>query len=238
MEAPFTCCKTKECPNVCCMQCLNIFHFSCLNRTQRMTKIEGHKIICSQECARQKESNDDQLNKLFEEVGKLKDDIKTKNGLLEELEVGVVNTRNFKDGINKLHKENRQKDVYIQRLKRVSISFEEDVFSAEQNYIKKLDEQKQTIAELNKELIKQTELNRHLMTEVDSKSAVEEWLQKDLHDLEISKQNMLKVIESLSQENELFTTELRELRNKNDIIKTKSERTSNTIGDEILGTER
>ncbi|CAG9815512.1 unnamed protein product [Phaedon cochleariae] len=96
----------------------------------------------------------------------------------------------------------------------------------------------QTIAELNKELIKQTELNRHLMTEVDFESAVEEWLQKDIQDLEISKQNMLKVIESLSQENELFTTELRELRNKNDIMKTKSERTSNTIRDEILGTER
>ncbi|CAG9815973.1 unnamed protein product [Phaedon cochleariae] len=129
----------------------------------------------------------------------------------------ITEGEDMKNEIVRLQKENLQKDVYIQRLKRTSTSFEEDVFSAEQNFVKKLDDQKHIITDLNKEIIGQTEINRNLVKKVDLLSSDQILLRKEIHNLESSNQKLKISIESITQENELYITELSKLRKENEL---------------------
>lgn len=60
---------------------------------------------------------------------------------------------------NELRRDNEKKDIFIARLNRITVDFEDEVFEAESKYEEKIKEFKATIDELNKQLLKIRKIN-------------------------------------------------------------------------------
>ncbi|KAG5887669.1 hypothetical protein JTB14_011516 [Gonioctena quinquepunctata] len=143
--------------------------------------VEGHKIICSKECATKKKCGDDDLRKAEEKIESL---IRTQREKEAQLEI----TERQKDDlakepledIAKLKKDNRERNKFIYELRRTSMDFEDEVASSQ-----------------NKKKVKEelgVDLNRY---------------QNDIADLSAINKNMLISLETMTQEKKGYIENLK-----------------------------
>lgn len=137
MASSFRCCKNKPHNNWICSVCKNIFHKSCLERTRHYTIINDNIIWCSKDCS--------------------------EKATLHEPDA-IDDLRNI---IKDLKDELDQKTEYITRLKRTSISYQNDMAEIESEYERKFEEQRKKI-ENQETVIKQLQQNNEKKSLVDN----------------------------------------------------------------------
>lgn len=153
MAAVFKCCKNKDCPYLCCVQCQNIFHLSCAQKKKSVVYLDTPRIICSKEC--QKNKNDEEKNsvEMTQQLDKLSHEVVEKKLLIVKMEHDEEERVTALDNkIEELGKINREKDAYIQTLKRRTRDFEDEVFNAEKKYVDEVNAYKAKIADLGREI--------------------------------------------------------------------------------------
>lgn len=213
MDSTFKCCKKKECTNVCCIQCLGILHQSCMERKKNIQLVEGHKIICSKECATRKKNEDDAIQKTGEKVEFLIKALREKESQLEITERQRDDlTKELLEEIAELKKDNREREEFIKKLRRTSMDFEDEVVGAEQNYIRKLDEQKGIISEQKNDINNLIKKNTVLQEEIEVIIIDLNRYQKDIADLRALNKNMVTSFETMTQEKEIYIEELKKLK--------------------------
>lgn len=137
----FKCCKNKESTLYFCLVCKNAFHRSCWNRTNRQfTIIKDSFIICSQNCRLEATEHDPDTFDML-------------NAIINDLKV-----------------ETTQKDAYIERLKRNSVSAVIDASRCEEEYLREIDEKANRIELLEKRLEEQQKIINKYNKEVASKA--------------------------------------------------------------------
>lgn len=149
-----------------------------------MQLIEGHKIICSKECAMRKKNEEQEFlnggSKIETLMGKIRDAEKKLeimdgerdeqiNVLLEEIVI--------------LKRDNKERDDYIQKLRRTSSDFADEVDGIEQNYISKLNKQEEVILELRSNTENLIHKNSALQNKLESTTADINKYQSDLEKL-------------------------------------------------------
>ncbi|VEN57621.1 unnamed protein product, partial [Callosobruchus maculatus] len=99
--------------------------------------------------------------------------------------------------------------------------FEEEVSFAERDYEQKIKEQQNAIEILSKEVADLKRSNSDLVTELDSSEEKNSTLEKQLREHDVIKRNMLVSIDTLTQENDMFSSEVKQLRKELDLTKLK-----------------
>lgn len=105
----FSCCNRTS-QNLCCRQCLGMFHPNCLEKRQDWSTISGHVIYCSQECFDKYNTKDTEIEKYVNAIERLKEEIDQKDGTIgklkrrsEHFETDVIEAeKNYEDNIEKL----------------------------------------------------------------------------------------------------------------------------------------
>lgn len=149
METSFKCCRKKEFSNLVYIVCINVYHPSCIDRKSYFKSLGTHRIICSKKCEQEHTEN----RALENQVAELRNQIKTRDSSIEELESQrVLNETKLNETIGKLQDELKAKEAFIKREKRQSQSFKSDVIEAEEKMLEKVREQRDSILDLNREL--------------------------------------------------------------------------------------
>lgn len=119
---------------------------------------------------------------------------------------------------DKAKKELRRKDETISRLeckyKEKAKELEEQVNklsvdNADQDYVKKIQTQKEEIIKINSEIQKLQDKNTTLLSEIEDLNNQTRSLTNELSELNILKNNMLVSIETLSKDNEAYVSEIK-----------------------------
>lgn len=105
----FKCCN-RTTQNLCCRQCLGMFHPNCIEKRQDWSSISGHVIYCSQECFDNYNTKDKEIEKYIIAMESLKEEIDQKDGTIvklkrrsEHFETDVIEAEeNYEDTIKKL----------------------------------------------------------------------------------------------------------------------------------------
>lgn len=105
----FSCCS-RTTQNLCCRQCLGMFHPNCLEKRQDWSPINGHVIYCSQECFDKYNPKDTEIEKYVNAIERLKEEIDQKDETIgklkrrsEHFETDVIEAeKNYEDDIKKL----------------------------------------------------------------------------------------------------------------------------------------
>lgn len=184
MDRCFNCCK-KDFNNYCCKVCLEIYHPSCLERRKEHVVISGYKILCSRECQ------------------KIDNDAEFREG---------QNARMISDRIDELLSMNREKDSYIQTMKKRATDFENEVFNTERKYVDEVNVYKAKIIDLNKEIVDYLNRNSSLQAECDKLKAGLERLGMEIGECNKSRDSMLTSIETLTEENRAYINELKQIK--------------------------
>lgn len=226
MEVTFRCCRNKESTKLCCIQCFSLFHKSCMERKKTIQIIDGHKMICSRECATKKKNADDELKNLEKKIEALTKIIRETNAQLEDAEKG---REELNEEIESLRKDNKDKDVYIHKIRRSSRDFQDEVAGIEENYIKELNEQKRVMAELKNDITALLQKNSSLQEELRTMTIELDRYQNDIADLNAINKNMITSFETLSQERDYYIREWKKMKmNCEDSLVQNSHNNSNT----------
>lgn len=235
MAAIFKCCRNKDCSNVCCFQCLNIFHHSCVAKKKSVIQLEAHKIICSKECERLKNERENTLDNMTLQLDKLSNDVRVRDEAIVRMEEeGEQRISELYDEIRKLTADNEGRVVFIQKLERRSIDFEDEVHSAELKYISEIDGQKIKIVNLNKEILEIVHKNHALKEECEGMKAELEKLRGEIRECDQMRKSMLISIETLTEENYAYVTELKGVRYQNMTLRDKAGRVERQSQDSRL----
>lgn len=201
---------------MCCIQCLNIFHYSCIAKKKSVIQLEAHKVICSKECEKQRKDRENEMEVMTGQFDKLVMELREKKeSLLKIEEESEIKIAELYDEIGRLTIENKEKGVFIQRLERRSTDFEDEVLSTEQNYISKIDEQKVRICKLNKEILEFVQKNSALKDECERVRVELDRVKKEVSECNQLRESMLISIETLTEENHVYVSELKNLRCEN-----------------------
>lgn len=120
----------------------------------------------------------------------------------------------FQREILKLRTEINEKDNYIKRLNGRTRDFEDEVAAAEEEYNSKLNNQRGQITELNNELMAAKGRNEGLLQEVKNYLSRIAKLEGEIKEISALNNNMLRSIETLEKDNEVYFTELKALRQR------------------------
>nr|CAI5852740.1 unnamed protein product [Callosobruchus analis] len=120
----------------------------------------------------------------------------------------------YEKQIEELMKTSKDKDEYIKRLQRRTTDIEDEVVSAEKDFNDKIQEQRTHIANLDREIIELRNKNNDLVLEASMKDKEISQLLGKMKDLEMVKRNMLVSLETLTQESEMYSHEVKKLRNE------------------------
>lgn len=206
MDQIFRCCK-KEFNNFVCISCTNVLHPSCAARTKIYKPLKGHRIYCSQEC----EDSDRNSNN----IGKLLIKIENKDHLLAELNQSVLDKDDtIKELQIKLQKVAINKDVHNRREVKIVQDCADEACQTEDTWLAELNEKCDTISSLNQEIADITLNNNLLKTELQNAHEDLKTLQRRMDDLKSLNQEMLSSIKSLEADNEAYSSELLQLRQK------------------------
>ncbi|KAG5869454.1 hypothetical protein JTB14_027317 [Gonioctena quinquepunctata] len=115
------------------------------------------------------------------------------------------------EDIAKLKKDNGERDKFIHKL-RTSMDFEDEVAGAEQNYITKLNEQKEIISEQKSDITNLIQKNTDLQEEIEELRVELNIYQNDIADLSAINKNMLISFETMTQEKEGYNENLKKLK--------------------------
>ena len=117
MDKVFKCCGSREFKNYCCIQCLNIFHPSCLERTSGWIVIGGYKIYCSSECQERHIDEESSKQRLNSEIDRLENVLTQKDTTMARLK---RRTKDFEDDVFENDDQNnlliREQDAKIKGL--------------------------------------------------------------------------------------------------------------------------
>ncbi|KAG5878534.1 hypothetical protein JTB14_008939 [Gonioctena quinquepunctata] len=183
-----------------------------MERKKYMQIVEGHKIICSKECSTKKNSEEDDLRKAGEKLELLIITVREKEDQLEStIRQRDDRTHELLEEIAKLKKDNRERDEFIQKLRRTSMDFEDEVVGAEQNYISNLNEQKGIITEQKKDITNLIQKNTALQEELEEIRVDLNRYQTDITDLNTINKNMMTSFETITQEKESYLVKLKKL---------------------------
>lgn len=112
--------------------------------------------------------------------------------------------------LTKLTVDNKAKEDHIKRLKRGTQDFEDTVFMAERDFEKKIDNQREEIANLNRKIIQLIDINESLTSEIAVIQSENRKLEQNFKELEVIKNNMLSSIEVLTGERDSYIASLKE----------------------------
>lgn len=226
----FGCCKAKECLYFCCIQCHGVFHLSCMGRKKNVTKAGDHKVICSSECERRKKQEDDRLDRLSEELINLRNERLTILERIEENESDRI--KDLVGEVGRLYAEIGEKDMFIQRLEKRRRDFEQEAVASEQSFMKKMEEQKKIIAELNKELVLLGRKNNDLECRIGEVEAARLRLQGEIVGMNEMRTSMLTSIETLTAESEFYLSELKRCKNSAFLLEDGQDKSVQTEADD------
>lgn len=204
----FKCCKSKEFVNLVCINCLNVFHPSCLER-KTYKPVQGYKVYCSAKCEGQYKSEDNErLGLQLETKEKL---LKQKSEELENLEIEKNSLiAELQDELSTLKKEIREKDEHYKRERRKTVDFEDEVYRNEESLHSELKQKAKAISELNCQI-------------VEIKSSYQTIIQT--HKEELNRMKSLESkLEDLKRENEQLSDSLLTLEEENARLNKKLER--------------
>lgn len=194
-----------SCNEIICKKCSNI------------STTEAHALTIIQRnimfyCGNCKSTLKDFPNfkKLLERYDTLKTESAVKDRKIEFLKNKLEEeTIELQKGMGNLLNDNREKDIYIKRLKRNTDDFTDSVFLAEQDFSTKLNELKRDNMNLNKELLKLAEQNKQLSSEAYELKGKLDDLSKQNVQLENLKKSLMVSIETLSVESETYMSDLK-----------------------------
>lgn len=131
MGSKFKCCKSKEHNNWFCLVCRNFIHPGCWKRTNHnYVIIKDSFVICSKQCSETAHENDNE-------------------NIIDELKTIIFD----------LKSELEQKNNYIKRLKRESLTFIEEAESNESRLLSDFDKQNQKISQLTRQIEELSSVN-------------------------------------------------------------------------------
>ncbi|KAG5870012.1 hypothetical protein JTB14_023054 [Gonioctena quinquepunctata] len=116
------------------------------------------------------------------------------------------------EDLAKLKEDNGERDKFIHKLRRTSMDFEDEVASAEQNYITKLNEQKGIISEQKSDITNLIQKNTDLQEEIEELRVDLNRYQNDIADLSAINKNMLISFETMTQEKEGYIENLKKIK--------------------------
>lgn len=181
-----------------------------------MVQLDAHKIICSKECDRQRKDREDDSENMALQLDKLIRETRERNETILKIEeVHEERIAELYDEIKNLTKENKDKDVYIQRLERKSNDFVDEVYNTEQCYVSKIGEQEGKIGSLRKEILGLVQKNSDLREECDRLGAELERIKGEIRECNELRESMLISIETLTEENYAYIGELKQLKCEN-----------------------
>ncbi|CAG9812921.1 unnamed protein product [Phaedon cochleariae] len=187
-----------------------------MERKKLHVPIEGSKIVCSKDCLRKKNNEEDMLKKMEEAIDNYKKDLAERDSKLEILESEAEQKVNYLlEELENRRKEDEAKANYIKRLKRASIDFQDEVMTTEENLLEKIRDLESHIARLHTEKTQLDQRILELQEELHEAMTQLTKLQGNLNENDLLKNNMLTSIETLSIENELYRGELKKLHNAN-----------------------
>lgn len=201
---------------MCCVQCLGIFHPSCVAKKKSVVQLESNRIVCSKECERLKMENEINVGEMIKQLDKLSKDVRTKDEVIlgmEEENDGRVSR--LCEEISRLKTEMGERVAFISKLERRSSDFEEEVQNIEQNYISEIDEQKTKISSLNNNILKLVQENNMLREEcTDMRLRLDE-VREEIAACSELRNSMLTSIEALTIETNTYMGELKHLKYEN-----------------------
>lgn len=209
MEKKFKCCK-KDFNNYICVNCYGIFHTSCLNRIKNMTEIDGYRVYCSVKCENEANEKHQRMQKMTEDLKKLKDTIKENNDRSEIAEYDYnSNIEVLHDEITNLKNEIKIREEHYLKEKKKYRDIEDEAMEMEQRFLtemKMLTERNRNLTESTRELTNKLEdlENELLKTTNELRRQQQEYNEL----LEINKQ-MIISIRSLETENEFISEQLK-----------------------------
>lgn len=182
MDAKFKCCK-KDVTNIICISCFNFFHPSCLERKTKAIRIGGPRILCSEEC--QRKYNED-----------------TKDDCIKKLE----------EELDELANELKQKDSYINKLKRRTQDFEDEVTEAEIMVTERMENQQREIMKLNKIIMEKEEDKQELVQILENQKHISSKFEDNIKHLEMLNNQLLTTIKVMEEENLVIKEEILHLK--------------------------
>lgn len=114
--------------------------------------------------------------------------------------------------IVKLKEEITAKNIHIERLKRRTEDFSQDVSEAEENYLAQLSKNSKLIADLNKEIIDLRRKNPEMEELIKNNESLSKKFQQEIQDMTDINRNMLTTIQTLEKDNEAYIIEMSKLR--------------------------
>lgn len=137
-----------------------------------MQLIDGHKVICSKECATRKMNKEQEFLNAGTKIETLTMKIRDAEKQLELIEGEKDEQINeLLEEIATLKRDNKERDDYIQKLRRTSSDFADEVEGIEQNYISKMNEQEGLILELRSNIGDLIQKNASLQNKLELTTA-------------------------------------------------------------------
>lgn len=198
MAGKFKCCK-KDANYYWCINCLSIFHSSCLSRMKKIKIIDEFKILCTESCKQNYNDKSFEISKLQNEMEKLKNNLIKREERIETLEKQYENdVKTLQLDIDILQKDIEDRQTHLIREKKRIQEFEEEVYETERNYVDKINEHLSSITKLKKKLatleIKNIDLQTRIVEfEKDMKEQSE--YVKELEDINRSMVNSIRILE-------------------------------------------
>ncbi|KAK9873161.1 hypothetical protein WA026_021394, partial [Henosepilachna vigintioctopunctata] len=207
----FKCCTNKSHANFFCVICYNVFHTSCMERMQIPQKIGEHTVLCSGECINKyRETNKNTIEKPIMElkISQLLDEIRSLREQMvyteEEKEKEVTELQQQINNLEISDDKNKQ----LKQMKRLSVSFENDVFATEQNYEQKLKDSEELLKDLNKSITSLGQKNSDLQQELTQQVNMETKYTQEITALKITIDQLKKSMKLLQYENKNYLEEI------------------------------
>lgn len=211
----FKCCRNKEFKHYCCKGCYGIFHDSCVVRRKGVVELSDYKIYCSKECQQLDIQKNEKYDGLISELKKLRQFVLDKDDIIAELKNKEKNTRlELNNELDKLIKENNEKDMYIQNLTRNTKDVIDTVCEQGKYANKQQTNYPELIESLKMDLMETNRINSELNEKLNQKIEEFKEIEQEFIALETTKNQMLVSIEVLTHDNEVYASEIRKLQNE------------------------
>lgn len=122
--------------------------------------------------------------------------------------------RELLEGLKKIEDDCKEKDAYIERLRRRTQDFEDEVENAEGKYVRELLAQKNMIVALNREIDELRKRNEQWLGEFEEKKQLVIKLEKDIEELNKLNREMISTIRTLEEDNWLHLNGLKGLKER------------------------
>ena len=148
-----------------------------------------------------------------DKVLKLQSELLDMNGKMEERQFKHQSEKNdLCEQIEQLTRKGKDKNNYIQRLRKRTEVFEDDVFNVEKDFTDRVEKYKQIVNDLNKEIIAYRQQRDDMQEQQNNSTERIKIIENEVQELLSINKSMRTSIETLSVDNECYITELKRLR--------------------------